>query len=274
MTASPAISDPLVKNNVKVTGNLAAERTMVLVHGFGTDQTAWRDIMAPYLADYRVILLDNVGAGKSPPAAFVQHHYLDLRRYVADLLDVCAVLQVEQAVLVGHSVGAMISALATLQQPARFSRLVMIGASPRYLNDTGYHGGFSADDLNGLYSAMRNSYTQWADQFAPTVMRNEDRPGLARHFADSIKAIPQERALTVLCSIFQSDHRADIAKLRIPTLLVHAQDDVAVPMEVAHYLHAHITGSELAVVPVSGHLPHISAPGQVLAAMRDFVNAP
>lgn len=267
------MADPLVKNNVKVTGNMAADRSMVFVHGFGTDQSAWRDIYTPYLADYRIILLDNVGAGKSPPEFFVQHHYLDLRRYVTDLLDVCAVLQVHDAVLVGHSVGAMISALATLQQPARFSRLVMIGASPRYLNDTGYHGGFGADDLNGLYSAMRSSYAQWADQFAPTVMRNEDRPSLARHFADTIKAIPQERALTVLCSIFQSDHRADIAKVRLPTLLIHAQDDVAVPLDVARYLNEHIAGSQLAVIPVSGHLPHISAPGQVLSAMRDFVNA-
>lgn len=264
---------PLVKNNVSVTGNLASEHTMVFVHGFGTDQTAWRDVSAPFLADFRVILLDNVGAGQSPPEAFVQHHYLDLQRYASDLLEICTVLQVKDAVLVCHSVGAMIGVLAATQQSKHFSRLVLIGASPRYLNDVGYHGGFTEDDLNGLYSAMRTSYSEWADQFAPTVMQNEDRPTLAQHFAATIKSIPPDRALTVLCAIFQSDHRADVQKLRLPTLLIHANDDRAVPMDVANYLHKNIPGSELVVIPVSGHLPHISAPAEVLAVMRGFVRA-
>lgn len=264
---------PLVKNNVSVVGNLAAENTMIFVHGFGTDQTAWRDVSAPFLADFKVILLDNVGAGGCPPEAFVQHHYLDLQRYAADLLDVCTALQVENAVLVGHSVGAMISVLAAVQQPKRFSRLVMIGASPRYLNEGGYYGGFTEQDLNGIYSAMRTSYNAWADQYAPAAMRNEDRPTLAQAFAANIKSIPQDRALTVLCSIFQSDHRTDIQKLRLPTLLVHAREDVAVPMEVANYLHQNIPGSTLSVIPVSGHLPHISAPAEVLAVMQGFVRA-
>lgn len=265
--------DPLVKNHVNVIGRADAARTMVFVHGFGTDQTAWADVQAAFLAGYRVVLLDNVGGGKTPPEAFVQVHYLNLHRYAADLLDVCEALQIKDAVLVGHSVGAMISVLAALRQPERFSRLVLIGASPRYLNDTDYHGGFSKEDLDGLYRAMESSYNAWADQFAPAVMQNADRPGLSQRFAASIKSIPQERALTVLCSIFQSDHRADVQKLKHPTLLIHANDDLAVPLAVAHYLHHAIAGSQLAVIDATGHLPHISAPAAVLKAMQGFVEA-
>lgn len=160
-----------------------------------------------------------------------------------------------------------------LRQPARFSRLVLIGSLPRYLNDTDYRGGFSEEDPNGLYRAMTSSYAEWADQFAPNVMRNEDRPALAQHFAATIKSIPKERALTVLCSIFQSDHRAEVQKLRHPTLLIHASDDIAVPTEVAHYLNRHIVGSQLKIILAKGHLPHISAPNEVLAAMQEFVAA-
>ncbi|APW44755.1 alpha/beta hydrolase [Rhodoferax saidenbachensis] len=265
--------DPLIKNHVTVLGPADAERTMVFVHGFGTDQTAWREVQAAFTAGCRIVLLDNVGGGSTPPEAFVQHHYLNLHRYAADLLDVCEALQIRNAVLVGHSVGAMISVLASLRQPERFSRLVLIGASPRYLNDTDYHGGFSKEDLNGLYSAMETSYAEWADQFAPAVMRNADRPGLSQHFAASIKSIPQERALTVLYSIFQSDHRADVKKVRHPTLLIHANEDLAVPLGVAHYLHQSIAGSQLAVVDATGHLPHISAPAAVVQAMQGFVAA-
>ena len=265
--------DPLVKNNVNVVGRLDAVRTIVCVHGFGTDQTAWRDVQAPFLAEFRIILLDNVGAGKTPAEAFEQHRYLDLHQYASDLLEVCDALAVQGAVLVGHSVGAMIGVLAALRQPSRFSRLVLIGSSPRYLNDTGYEGGFSEEQLNGLYSTMSSSYEGWADQFAPQVMRNLHRPALAQQFATNIKSIPPERALTVLCSIFQSDHRSDIQKLPHPTLLIHGEDDIAVPIAVAHYLNRHIAGSQLAIIEAEGHLPHISAPAEVLRAMHDFVVA-
>lgn len=269
----PSRLSALAKNNVNTLGKLDADRSIVFVHGFGTDQTAWRDVQAPFLADFRVVLLDNVGAGQTPDEAFVQHRYLDLHRYATDLLDVCDALDLHNAVFVGHSVGAMVGVLAALRQPGRFSRLVLIGSSPRYLNDTDYVGGFTEDDLNGLYRALTSSYPDWADRFAPSVMRNEDRPALAQEFAATIKSIPRERALTVLCSIFQSDHRADVQRLRHPTLLIHSDNDMAVPTEVAHYLHQHIVGSQLKIIQAEGHLPHISAPNLVLEAMREFVEA-
>lgn len=266
--------DPLVKNNVTVTGNAQAVRTLVFVHGFGTDQRAWRDVCQALMNDYRIVLLDNVGAGGTPPQAFVQHHYLDLQRYATDLLDVCAALDLRQAVLVGHSAGAMMGLLAALREPHRFAKLALVGASPRYLDDDdGYRGGFKPDDLNALYRAITLSLSDWADQFAPAAMGNADRPALAQHFADTIKSIPKERALTVLCAIFQSDHRADVARLTQPTLLVQAQDDIAVPLEVAQYLHAHIPHSQLEVVNASGHLPHISAPQEVLRVLLPFLAA-
>lgn len=266
--------DPLQRNHVTVTGKLDASRSIVFVHGFGNDQTAWTQVAASFLPDYRIILLDNTGAGQSDPAAFVQSQYLNLRAYSADLVEVCQALHLQDAILVGHSVGAMIGALAAIAQPALFSKLVLIGMSPRYRDDAGYHGGFTDNALDALYRAVATNYADWADQFAPLAMGNPDQPRLARHFAETLKSIPAERALTVLCAIFQSDHRADLPKLDRPTLLVQSQDDPAVPMEVAQYLHQHIRGSRLCVIRATGHLPHVSAPDAVVAAMRDFIAGP
>jgi len=263
--------DPLVKNHVTLAGNLQAARSMVFVHGLGTDQTAWRDVAAAFERDYRIVLLDNVGAGRSAPEAYSQSRYLNLHAYAADLLEVCVTLKLRDAVLVGHSAGAMMAVLAALRAPERFSRLVLIGASPRYLNDGAYQGGFSESSLNALYSAVMSDYHQWANDFAPLAMANAQRPNLAQHFAATLRSIPADRALTVLCAIFQSDHRADVARLRKPTLLIQALDDIAVPMGVAVYLHEAIAASELRVIDAHGHLPHISAPNEVIAAMRAFV---
>ena len=263
--------DPLVRNNVRVTGSDAATRTMVFVHGFGTDQTAWREVAASFAGNSRIVLLDSVGAGQSDPAAFVQHRYLSLGQYARDLLEVCRALGIRDAVLVGHSVGAMISVLAAIAEPDHFSRLVLIGASPRYLDDDGYHGGFSRADLDALYSAISNGYTEWADHYAVLAMQNPSQPQLARDFAQSLKSIPANRAFTVLCSIFQSDHRQDLKYLNRPTLIIQSQHDVAVPIEVARYLHEQIGGSQMTVIEASGHLPHVSAPAAVVAAIERFL---
>jgi sigma-B regulation protein RsbQ len=263
--------DPIKRNNVTVIGNPDADRSMIFIHGFGTDQTAWREVVETFLRDFRVILFDNVGAGRSMPEAFVQHRYLNLHSYAADLLEICDALRLKNTIVVGHSVGAMIGVLAAIKRPEVFSKLVLIGASPRYVDDGEYRGGVSKDDLNALYRAVAGNYFDWADAFAPLAMANADRPSLAVDFAETIKTIPAQSALTVLCSIFQSDHRADLDQLDKPTLLIQAREDIAVPLAVAEYLHRHIKESRLSVINATGHLPHISAPAEVIAAMHDFV---
>lgn len=265
--------DPIRRNNVTVTGRLDAPHTLVFVHGFGTDQNVWQGVQTAFAQRYRMVLLDNVGAGRSAPEAFRQHRYLNLRTYVSDLLEVCDALALQGATLVGHSVGGMICALAAVARPQMFERLVLIGASPRYLNDAAYHGGFSQDDLAAVYRAVTQDYDNWAHQFAAAAMANPDQPDLARAFASAIRTTPKDRALTVLCSIFQSDHRAELAGLTLPTLLIQSREDFAVPLAVAQFLHRQIRGSTLQVINATGHLPHVSAPAEVVVAMRAFLAA-
>lgn len=264
--------DPLARNHVTVAGKADATRTLVFVHGFGTEQSAWQAVQDAFAGEYRIVLLDNVGAGQSDPDAFRQHRYLNLHTYANDLLEVCDALKLQRATLVGHSVGGMICALAALARPALVARLVMLGASPRYLNEAGYHGGFTEEDLAATYRAVMNDYTNWATSFASAAMGNPHRPELATCLADNLRNIPKERALTVLCSIFQGDHRAELARLAVPTLLIQSSDDVVVPLAVAQYMHQHIRGSRLTVIEAAGHLPHVSAPGEVVAAMRAFLD--
>jgi sigma-B regulation protein RsbQ len=212
------------------------------------------------------------GAGKSDGEAFDrdESRYLNLRGYASDLIEIGEALNLGDAVLVGHSMGAMVAALAAIERPALFARLVLIGASPRYLDAEGYRGGFTKADWQEINLAVANNYALSADAFAPLAMDNPDRPELARYFAESIKAIPVRRGFTVLYSIFQSDYRADLPKLKIPTLLIQSAADRAVPLEAAEYLHQHIEGSQLSVIDATGHLPHVSAPEEVISAMRNF----
>lgn len=266
--------DPQVvlrRSNVNVSGNLASGRTLVFVHGFGTDQTAWDSVCPAFADGWRIVRLDNAGAGGTAPDGFEQGRYLKLDRYADELLDVAAALELQDAVLVGHSVGGMIGILSAIRAPEWFSRLVLIGASPRYLNDDGYAGGLSNHDVRDVHDAIRLNHEEWVTDYSRLAMQNPERPELSRSFAKTLQRIPKERVLTVLHSILQTDYRAELPKLEVPTLIIQSQSDPFVPMAVAEYLQRNIRGSRLELIDAHGHLPHISAPETVITAMRRFL---
>ena len=263
----------VTKNNIHILNDDPSLQSIIFTHGFGTDQTAWSAVAEAFKDQYRLIMYDTVGAGSADPEAFSPNKYRSIHSYATDLQAICQELELRNAISISHSVGGMTTVLVANEKPEYFSKLVVIGASPRYLNDTdtGYYGGFTQEDLDNLYQAMSNNYFAWVSGFANLVMQNSDRPHLAEDFARSLGSIRPDIAQSVVRAIFQSDHRADLPKVQQDTLLIHSTEDVAVPDQVATYLHEHIRNSKLVHVNATGHFPHISAPGQVIDAIRQFL---
>jgi sigma-B regulation protein RsbQ len=258
------------RNNVRVMGE--GTRTLVLAHGFGTDQKVWHYHAQEFAKDRRVVLFDHVGAGGSDQSAYSPHRYNSLRSYADDLLALLAELDLGPVDYVGHSMGAMVGLLAAQEAPERFGRMVFVGASPRYLNDVGYVGGFEQSDIDGLYAAMVSNFQAWASGFAGGIMGNAHRPELASDFATTLQALRPDIALGIARVIFQSDHRLDLAGHTRPTLIVQSQNDPAVPVEVGHHLASHIPHASLQIIDAQGHLPHLSAPAEVMRAMQAFLH--
>lgn len=264
-------SSALALHRVTVHGPADAPRTLLLVHGFGTDQTVWHDLLPRLDPALRVITYDQAGCGQCDPAVFVQHQYLNLHGFADDLVALAQHLDLHDAILVGHSFGAMVGVLAALQAPERFSRLALIGASPRYLDDGDYHGGFREQDIDQVYRVAMANYSGWADAFAPAAVGEANGPDLAERFARSLKAIPPERALTLLCAILQSDHRQALPRLNQPVLLLQTQRDSFVPQTVAQYMARTLPRAELRLLDAEGHLPHFTAPAEVAETLRPFL---
>lgn len=264
---------PQEKNNVTVKGNLESPDTMIFAHGFGTDQTSWDEVAKAFEDQYRIVLFDNVGGGRSPESAFSPHKYETLDSYAEDLIDICESLGLKDAILVAHSVSGMISLLASIKKPEYFRKLIVVGASPRYRNEPGYKGGFEQEDLDGLYATMDNNYFAWASGFSKLAMGNPDRPSLAENFANSLAEIRPDIAQSVARTIFQSDYRSELPKVNRPVLIVQAREDIAVPLDVAEYLHKNIKNSDLVMVDATGHFPHISAPKEVIRVINQFIHS-
>lgn len=258
------------KNNVVQLGN-PSKPTIIFAHGFGTDQNAWAEVIKSFLEDYHIILFDNVGGGASDPEAYKPSKYDSLYAYADDLIDICVDYQVKDAIMVGHSVSGMVSVLTAIKRPELFSKLVLIGASPRYLNDDNYFGGFEQHDLNVIYETMATNYFAWVSGFSVAAMANPEKPQLAESFATSLKSIRPDIAQSVSRVIFQSDYRSELSKLSKPTLLIQTKHDIAVPTAVATYLNQQIPNSFLEIINAEGHFPHISAPDEIVKSLKKFI---
>ncbi|MBO0358175.1 alpha/beta hydrolase [Hymenobacter sp. BT186] len=263
--------DVLKRNNVTVSGE--GKQAMVFVHGFGCNQQMWRLVAPVFAADYRVVLLDLVGAGRSNLAAYDPAHYSSLDAHAEDVLQVLGALDLHDVVLVGHSVGAIIAMLAAIEEPTRVAQLVLVAPSPRYLNDVGYTGGFEPVDINDLLEDMGNNYLGWSGAFTPVVMgqpsRSELTTELNTSFCSTDPAIAQHFARVT----FLGDNRADLLLVRTPSLILQCAYDVIAPLAVGTYMHRYMPDSELVVLDTSGHCPHLSVPQATIAAIQQFLRS-
>ena len=265
-TASAPI-DVLARNGVSVLGDPSAA-PIVFGAGYGTSQNMWR-LVAPQFADERrVVRFDHVGSGESDVSAYDRRKYDSLRGYAADLLDILRTLDLHDVVFVGHSVSAMIGALAAIEEPERFARLIMLGPSPRYLNDEGYVGGFERADVDALLDALEVSHVDWAAEMAPALMKNPERPELAAELAESMARTNTQVAQHFARVTFLSDLRRQLKNITTPTLILQSSDDLIAPLEVGEYLHEQIEGSELVVLGTAGHYAHLSDPAEIERQIR------
>ena len=258
------------KNNVVLTGVLGAP-AMVFAHGFGCDQSMWRFVAPAFEATHRVVLFDHVGAGGSDLTAYDPQRYASLDGYADDVVQLLEELDLGPVVFVGHSVSAMIGALASTRRPDLFDRLVLVGPSPRYVDDDGYRGGFSAVEIDELLETMDGNYLGWSVHIAPVIMGAPERPELAAELASSFCRSDPAIARRFARTTFLSDNRTDLDRLRTPSLVLQCRHDAIAPREVGDYVHRHLRDSELVVLDATGHCPNLSAPDQVVTAMRHYL---
>ncbi|QIK77895.1 alpha/beta hydrolase [Sphingomonas piscis] len=259
----------LRRNNVNMFGDGA--RTIVFSHGFGCDQHMWADVANRFAGDFRIVLFDHVGAGRSDLNAYNPQRYASLDGYADDVVEIGHAIGLSDAIFVGHSVSAMIGALASIKAPGMFTDLVMVGPSPRYINDEGYVGGFSNEQIAELLDFLRDNHLGWSAAMAPAIMGNADRPELSTSLEISFCATDPEIARQFAKVTFLSDNRADLPSVTARTLILQCKEDIIAPVCVGEYVHAHIPNSRLRMLDATGHCPNLSAPDEVTAAIREFV---
>lgn len=262
----------LKRHNVQIIG--ADKPPMILCNGFGCNQHIWRHMLPALAADYQLIVFDHVGSGDSDISAYKPDKYATLNGYAQDVVEICEVLGLQQAVIVGHSVGSMIALLAASQAPTHFSKLVLVAPSPCYVNDGDYYGGFEREDVEQLLALMETDYDSWANLFAQLLMGPCNMASLSQEMAGYFCQTNTTVAKQFARVAFLADNRAEVPHLQLPTLLLQCSQDVAAPAEVGAYLHQQLPQSTLVTLQAMGHCPHLSAPLETLEAMQHYLQQP
>lgn len=259
------------RNNVTVLGSGPA--TLIFSHGFGCDQSMWSYLYPHFTDRFRVVLYDHVGAGQSDLVAYDPHKYDSLGGYAQDLSEIVDHYGSGPVILVGHSVSAMIGALADRLVPQRIAAHVMVGPSPCYIDSGDYVGGFKLADIHSLLDTLDSNYLGWSSSMAPVIMGAPGQPALSEELTNSFCRTEPGIAKQFARVTFLSDNRQDIEGLTTPTLILQSTDDLIASVAVGEYLHTMLPASTYCLIPNVGHCPHMSAPSACSEAMDRFLGA-
>jgi sigma-B regulation protein RsbQ len=237
-------------------------RPLVFMHGYGCDQSMWRFVAPAFDRDYRVILYDQLGFGRSDVTTWRELRYSSLSGYADDLVELVEALELPPTTVVAHSMAATVAAIAANRRPELFARLVMVCPSPRFMNDPAadYVGGFDEETMRALIDGLDRDFESWAEGIAPAIMGTPDRPELSRELRVSFCRTDVRVAKTVARATFLGDYREEFARLMVPTNIIATTADAIAPPQVGEWLHDAIEGSTLRTLRATGHCPHLSAP--------------
>jgi sigma-B regulation protein RsbQ len=260
----------VIRHNITLSGRLDGQ-PMLFAHGFGCDQHMWRYVAPRFEDEFRVVLFDHVGAGSSDLSTYDPQRYSSLAGYAEDVVVICTGLGLRDVIFVGHSVSAMIGVLAAAAAPELFAKLVLVGPSPCYLNDAGYVGGFSAEDINDMLESLESNYLGWSSVMAPVIMGRPDRPELGHELTESFCRTDPAIARQFARVTFLSDNRDDLPAVATPTLVLQCANDVIAPVSVGEFVRDRMPNASMVVLNATGHCPNLSAPDDTADAIDQFV---
>jgi pimeloyl-ACP methyl ester carboxylesterase len=254
---------------------------LVLLHGIGASSQTWAGLL-PLLAErFTVIAPDLLGHGASD----APRTDYSVAAYACGVRDLLALLGIERATVVGHSLGGAIAAQLTYQHPELVERLVLEAA-----------GGVARE----LHPALRLAALPGAEQVLPLINHRLGRratkvlaralsgvrPTLATDLDEVLDTLdnmsdPRKRAafcrtLRAACDFSgQGASMLDFCYLAeaVPTMIVWGECDPVLPVAHAHAASVAMPAARLELFPGTGHFPHRADPVRFLGVLTEFMTS-
>ena len=248
-------------------GDPAAD-PLLLIMGWGGDHTAWAFQTPAFAARYRVVALDNRGAGQSsaPDAPFT---IADMADDAVALLDH---LGIARAHVAGASMGGMIAQEVALRHPGRVRTLALHCTLAR----PDAYGSFLVNTL--LTVKARGDREEYARAVIPWILSRKTlalKADFVKLFLDRAVTYPHATGLVGLTrqaeAIGRHDTLARLDQIRVPTLITVGAEDILVPPRFSHEIHGRIPHARFVTIPEAGHLHFMEEFERFNAASLEFL---
>ncbi|CAK9152739.1 unnamed protein product [Ilex paraguariensis] len=252
--------------NARIIGS--GDEAIILAHGYGGNQSVW-DKVLPYLAQHcRVLVFDWAFSGAVKDTnLYDAEKYSKYEAFADDLTALVDGMNFGPSVFVGHSMSGLIGCLASIKRPELFKKLILIGASPRYINSEDYEGGFNTSDVEQIFSSIESNYYQWASNFVSIAVDAKD-PESVEKFKKCFKSMRPEVALSLAKTIFLSDYRDTLEEVVTPCTIIQTTNDIVAPKSVVEYMQKRIKGESMVeCIDAVGHFPQLTAHIQLLEVL-------
>ncbi len=276
MTEVTAHSGLLSKVKVHVEDPGGPGRPVVLIHGWPLSGESWSEQIAPFkAAGLRPIAYDRRGFGRSDkPSKGYDYDTLS-----DDLAAVIDELDLHDVSLVGFSMGGgEVARYISRHGQDRLHSVVFASAVPPYLaqTDDNPDGPLDQATADGMESGLKADRDSFFPEFVKTFFSVDGTLLATPAQVDDAVALSQQSdqtaALDCMEAFASTDFRADLAKITVPTLVIHGDGDGVVPFDGSgKRTHAAIAGSELAVLKGAPHGNNVTHAGEFNRALVDFL---
>jgi pimeloyl-ACP methyl ester carboxylesterase len=253
---------------------------LLLVHGHSGCWQNWLENIPHLAARYRVVAPDLPGFGQSEMPA----ERISIENYGRFLGQLCDLLDLESAPIVGNSMGGFVGAEACIQYPDRASALVLVSAAGLSTKYLGLSSEFYRRTSVRAFARTFNAYAAVPEARVATLV---GRPRLRRAVLQAVVRYP-ERLPAPLCAelmrgsgrpaapyatdaIMEYDFRDRVGEIACPTLIVWGEDDRIVPVEAADAYERAIPRSRKIVFPDTGHVLMLERPAAFNAVLDEFL---
>ncbi len=238
------------------------EPAMVFVHGWTANLNFWREQRSYFMGRNKMIFIDNRGHGQSEKPLEKELYSLD--HFVSDLNAVVKDVGVEKFILIGHSMGSMISLKYAHEFPDEVVALILLGGGVRIRAFHRY--GYPLALLLG-----KVAYTFSSKYVARLSFSDEAKELREWGWKQAMEFSPSYAVINVYRTLARIDLRKVAREIDIPTLIIVGKEDKALPVSKSLELNALIRNSKLVVVPKAGHCVMLERPKEVNSAIDDFI---
>lgn len=235
---------------------------LVFCHGFTTTGQFWREQVEPFADTHQVVIVNLPGHG---PSARPEGREYTIQAFADDLALVFDHLKLDDAVLVGLSMGGTISQIFTLAHAQRLKGLVLVGATPHGLGpDVQVSNVLAAIDELGVEQASQRVIER---SFAPSASK-----GLVEFAKREVIQTPEFVAKLAIVSLNESDTRDELMRIDLPTLVICGKEDRITPPAQSQELSQGIPGAQLVLIDDAGHFPMLEKPEIFNRELRQFID--